>query len=315
MKDVVLAVNYRPEIMQATMKEYEEKLGVCITFSVENEPLGTAGPLALAKSVLGKDDEPFFVLNSDVICDFPFEEMLAFHKKHGDEGTILVTKVEEPSKYGVVVCRDNSSRIDRFVEKPTEFVSDRINAGIYIFNPKILDRIEPRPTSIEKEVFPFMAKDGQLHSMDLKGFWMDVGQPKDYLIGLGLYLQSLADKKNTLLAKGDVIRGNVLIDPTAKIGKNCLIGPNVTIGANVIIEDGARIMKTAILEGAHIKAHAFVSSTIIGWRATVGSWSRVEGGSVLGDDVSVGDELFVNGAIVLPNKSLTTSIATPQIIM
>lgn len=89
-KDVVLAVNYRPEIMQATMKEYEEKLGVRITFSVENEPLGTAGPLALAKSILGKDSEPFFVLNSDIICDFPFEEMIAFHKKHGAEGTILV---------------------------------------------------------------------------------------------------------------------------------------------------------------------------------------------------------------------------------
>lgn len=72
------------------MKEYEEKLGVRITFSVESEPLGTAGPLALAKSVLAKDSEPFFVLNSDIICDFPFGEMIAFHKKHGAEGTILV---------------------------------------------------------------------------------------------------------------------------------------------------------------------------------------------------------------------------------
>lgn len=312
---MVLAVNYRPEIMQATMKEYEEKLGVRITFSVENEPLGTAGPLALAKAVLGKDEEPFFVLNSDIICDFPFEEMISFHKRHGAEGTILVTKVEEPSKYGVIVCEPGTTRIERFVEKPSEFVSDRINAGIYIFNPKMLERIEPKPTSIEKEIFPFMARDHQLHSMDLRGYWMDVGQPKDYLVGIGLYLQSLEEKKNALLARGDTIRGNVLIDPTAKIGKNCLIGPNVTIGANVVIEDGARIMRSAILEGAHIKAHALVSSTIIGWRATVGAWSRVEGGSVLGDDVSVADELYINGAIVLPNKSLSSSIPAPQIIM
>lgn len=89
-QDIVLAVNYRPEIMQSTMKEYEEKLGVRITFSVESEPLGTAGPLALAKAILGKDDEPFFVLNSDVICDFPFAEMIAAHRKSGGEGTILV---------------------------------------------------------------------------------------------------------------------------------------------------------------------------------------------------------------------------------
>ena len=160
-----------------------------------------------------------------------------------------------------------------------------------------------------------MAKDGELHSMDLKGYWMDVGQPKDYLIGLGLYLKSVSEKKPDMLHRGDCIKGDVLVDPTAKIGKNCKIGPNVSIGANVVIEDGARIMGSAILEGARIKAHAFVSTTIIGWRATVGSWARVEGGAVLGDDVSVGDELYVNGAIVLPNKSIGASIASPQIIM
>lgn len=315
-KDVVLAVNYRPEIMQATMKEYEEKLGVRITFSVESEPLGTAGPLALAKTILAKDDEPFFVLNSDIICDFPFEQMITFHRQHGGEGTILVTKVEDPTKYGVIVCAPGSSNIESFVEKPTEFVSNRINAGIYMFNPKILERIQPKPTSIEKEIFPFMAKDNQLHAMDLEGYWMDVGQPKDYLIGLGLFLQGESAKRPESLApKSDFIKGNVLIDPSAKIGKNCLIGPDVTIGAGVVIEDGARIIRSAVLEGAHIKSHSFISSCIIGWRATVGHWSRVEGGSVLGDDVSVGNELFINGAIVLPNKSLSSSITSPQIIM
>lgn len=311
-----MAVNYRPEVMQATMKEYEEKLGVRITFSVESEPLGTAGPLALAKEILGKDDEPFFVLNSDIICDFPFEEMITFHRKHGGEGTILVTRVEEPSKYGVIVTEPNSaSQIERFVEKPKEFVGDRINAGIYIFNPKMLDRIQPKPTSIEKEVFPNMAKDGELHCMDLKGYWMDVGQPKDYLIGLGLYLSSLRERKPEELHNADFINGNVLIDPTAKIGKNCLIGPNVTIGANVIIEDGARIQKSAVLEGARIKAHSFVSSSIVGWRANVGCWSRIEGGAVLGDDVTVDNEVYVNGAVVLPNKSISSNIPSPQIIM
>ena len=78
-------------------------MGITISFSHEKEPLGTAGPLALAKNILGKDDEPFFVLNSDVICDFPFKDMVKFHKEHNREGTIVVTKVDEPSKYGVVV--------------------------------------------------------------------------------------------------------------------------------------------------------------------------------------------------------------------
>lgn len=297
------------------MKQYEEELGIKITFSVETEPLGTAGPLALARDILGKDNEPFFVLNSDIICDFPFDDMIAFHKQSGAEGTILVTKVEEPSKYGVIVCAPGDTAIDRFVEKPTEFVSNRINAGIYIFSPKILDRIKPIPTSIEKEVFPFMARDGQLHAMDLEGYWMDVGQPKDYLIGIGLHLHSLASKGGNKLPVGDHINGNVLIDPTATIGKNCLIGPNVTIGPNVVIEDGVRVARSAIFEGAKLKAHSYVSNSIIGWHATVGRWTRIEGGSILGDDVAVNDELYVNGATVLPNKSISSNIPTPQIIM
>lgn len=64
-----------------------------------------------------------------------------------------------------------------------EFVGDKINAGIYCCSPKVLDRIELRPTSIEKEVFPHVAADGSLYAFTLPGYWMDVGQPKDYLKG------------------------------------------------------------------------------------------------------------------------------------
>ncbi len=68
--------------------------------------------------------------------------MLGFHNAHGKEGTIMVTKVDDPSKFGVVVKKENSSEILRFVEKPKEWVGDEINAGIYIFNPSILKRIQ-----------------------------------------------------------------------------------------------------------------------------------------------------------------------------
>jgi mannose-1-phosphate guanylyltransferase len=128
--------------MVAALKEYEKVYGVTITFSVETEPLGTAGPLALARDILAKDDSPFFVLNSDVICEFPFEQMRDFHLSHGGEGTIAVTRVDDPSKYGVVVNSPESSKIDRFVEKPKEFISNKINAGMYILSPSVLDRIE-----------------------------------------------------------------------------------------------------------------------------------------------------------------------------
>ncbi|EIE85443.1 hypothetical protein G6F46_010206 [Rhizopus delemar] len=314
--DIVLAVNYRPEIMVAALKEYEEEYNVRITFSVETEPLGTAGPLALARDILAKDDSPFFVLNSDVICDYPFEQLRDFHLAHGAEGTIAVTKVDDPSKYGVVVNKSNSSLIERFVEKPKEFISNKINAGMYILSPAVLDRIELKPTSIEKEVFPFIAQEGQLHTFDLEGFWMDVGQPKDFLAGTCLYLSHLAKKEPESLADQEYVhKGNVLVHPTAKIGKECRIGPNVVIGPNVIIGDGVRLQRCVILEGVQIKDFAWVNSSIIGWHSSVGRWSRIEGCSVLGDDVTVDDEIYINGGSILPHKGISSNITEPRIIM
>jgi len=188
-----------------------------------------------------------------------------------------VTKVEEPSKYGVVVTKPDSTMIDRFVEKPKLFVGNRINAGIYIFNPTILDRIELKPTSIETEVFPFMASDGQLHNFDLEGFWMDVGQPKDFLTGTCLYLGSVAKRNPSSLVPATepyVSGGNVLIDSTAEIGKDCRIGPNVTIGPGVVIGNGVRLQRCVILKDVIIKDHAWIKNSIIGWRSVVGRWVR-----------------------------------------
>ncbi|SGY20695.1 BQ5605_C016g08128 [Microbotryum silenes-dioicae] len=320
-KHIVLAVSLfdRPEVMVALLSKCEEQYGIKITFSVETEPLGTAGPLALASQILGQDDAPFFVLNSDCTCEFPFKELHAFHVAHGGEGTIMVTKVEEPSKYGVVLSVPGTSRIDRFVEKPKDYVGNRINAGIYIFNPSILKRIEPKPTSIESEIFPRMVEDAQLHLMDLTGFWMDVGQPKDYLIGMCLYLTYLTSQKSKLLSYPTenkwVNSGNVLVDPSAKIDPTAVIGPNVVVGPGCVIGAGARLQRCVIMENAVVKEHAFIRSSIIGWNSTCGRWTRIDNCTVLGDDVNVKDELLVNGASVLPHKSISTSITEPSIVM
>lgn len=282
MTEVILAVSYRAEEMERDLSEEVKKLGVHLIFSHEPEPLGTAGPLALVHDLLCSGDEPFFVLNSDIICDFPFMQLLEFHKSHGREGTIIVTKVEEPSKYGVVVYKDDG-KIENFVEKPQEFISNKINAGKYLFilnymtlilmfilkykynfigmyilNPSVLKRIELKPTSIEKEIFPNMAQDGELYAMELTGFWMDVGQPKDFLKGMSMYLTSLRQKSPAKLYSGPGVVGNVLIDETAKIGKDCRIGPNVTIGPGVVLSDGCCIKRSTILKAAIIKEHAWL---------------------------------------------------------
>jgi len=321
-KEVILAVSYQPQAMVDKMKEYEKKYGIKIILAKEAEPLGTAGPLAFSRQLL-EGTEPFFMLNSDVICKFDLIGLLAFHKKHGKEGTITVTKVDEPSKYGVVVSTE-SGEIQKFVEKPQVFVGNKINAGIYIFNPSILKRIELKPTSIEKEIFPKMADDKQLYSFELQGFWMDVGQPKDYLLAVSLYLTHLKSviPANTspqnwggVLKTGKGFKGNVLVDETAKIGEGCEIGPNVVIGPHCIVEDGVRLKNSVLLEGSKVKCYSWVDQTIIGWNSTVGRWVRIEKLSVLGEDVQIEDELYINGAKVLPHKSLNTSVLQPEVIM
>lgn len=315
---IVLAVNYKPEAMVECLYKVEKELNIKISFSVEQEPLGTGGPLALAKEMLD-DGEPFFVLNSDVICEFPFEQVKEFHKKHGCQVTICATKVEDPSKYGVICHLENDSLITNFVEKPSTYVGNKINAGIYMLSPKILDRIKLQPTSIEHDVFPIIAKDKQAHVFELEGFWMDVGQPKDFLTGTCLYLSSLSRTSPQKLVKKEGIeygiKGNVLIDPSSKISKNCLIGPNVTIGKNVVVKEGVRLQRCVIMDNAVINENANVTSSIIGWNSKVGRWARLENVTVLGDDVTIKDEVYVNGATVLPHKSISQNIPEPQIIM
>lgn len=315
--EVVLAINYRPHVMMEFLKEWEEKLDIKITCSQEEEPMGTAGPLALARKILDNGSgAPFFVLNSDVICDYPLKDMMEFHKKSKAEATILVTKVEDPSKYGVVVYDKDSGFIDRFVEKPKEFVGDRINAGIYCCSPEILQRIQPRPTSIEKEIFPAVAADKKLYATELDGYWMDVGQPKDYLTGLALHLSSKKRKRSEELAQGDHIEGNVIIDESCKIGKGCKIGPNVSIGQGCEIGDGVRLSNCVLLHRVKVKNYSHVADSILGWGTQVGRWARIENKAVIGEDVFIKDEVALNGAIVLPHKDIKESVTEPgKIIM
>ncbi|CAA7028997.1 unnamed protein product [Microthlaspi erraticum] len=314
--EVVLAINYQPEVMLNFLKDFEAKLEIKITCSQETEPMGTAGPLALARDkLIDGSGKPFFVLNSDVISEYPLREMIEFHNAHGGEASIMVTKVDEPSKYGVVVMEESTGKVEKFVEKPKLYVGNKINAGIYLLNPSVLDKIELRPTSIEKETFPKIAAAQGLYAMVLPGFWMDIGQPRDYITGLRLYLDSLRKKSPAKLTTGSHIVGNVLVDETAKIGEGCLIGPDVAIGPGCVVESGVRLSRCTIMRGARIKKHACISSSIIGWHSTVGQWARIENMTILGEDVHVSDEIYSNGGVVLPHKEIKSNILKPEIVM
>jgi mannose-1-phosphate guanylyltransferase len=102
------------------------------------------------------------------------------------------------------------------------------------------------------------------------------------------------------------------VDPSAKIGKNCRIGPNVTVGPNCVVGDGVRLQRCVLLEGSRVKDHAWVKSTIVGWHSTVGRWARLENVSVLGDDVTIADEIYVNGTPILVVDNLTIRRIDPS---
>eukprot|EP00921_Rhytidocystis_pertsovi_P013779 GHVQ01022377.1.p1 GENE.GHVQ01022377.1~~GHVQ01022377.1.p1 ORF type:complete len:376 (+),score=42.64 GHVQ01022377.1:268-1395(+) len=328
-RHVVLAVAYQPSTMLEALKTLEEKFGIRISCSREEEPLGTAGPIALAKDLLldPEDDnsDNFFVCNSDVICDFPYRTMLKAHESTQAEATILVTKVSDPSAFGVVV-HDKENKVLSFVEKPKEFVGDEINAGLYVLRKSVIDRIKPKPMSIEKEVFPTMAQEGVLYCMRLEGYWADIGKPKDFLSGMRLYLDSVEraramesdDSDGNMLPvldKGKHIIGNVLIDPTAKVGHGSVIGPNVTVGADCVIGDGCRIANSALMTGVCVKDYSWVNETIVGWQCTIGKWVRIEGLSVVGEDVQIQNECYMNAVFILPHKGISNSIHTPGTII
>ncbi|OZC06268.1 mannose-1-phosphate guanylyltransferase [Onchocerca flexuosa] len=313
---VILAVSYRAKLLEEEIASQANLWNISVHFSVEKEPLGTAGALSLVKSLLkDEQDKPFLVLNSDIICNFPFRQMIEFHNWHQHEGTIAVTKATEPSRYGVCVFDEKTNKVDRFVEKPPEYVGNNINAGLYVLSSRMLDRIPSRPTSMEKEIFPQMAKSGTLYAYILDNFWMDIGQPRDFLTGTRLYLHFLRSKYPEMLSNDGNVQEDVMIHDTARIGEGCIIGPNVVIGSGVEIHDGVCLRDSTILSDTIIHSHSWINGSIIGRKCIIGSWVRIDNVCVLGDDVIVQDELYLNGARVLPHKAISVSVFEPDIIM
>ena len=130
-----------------------------------------------------------------------------------------------------------------------------------------------------------MAADGQLYQMTLKGYWMDIGQPKDYLIGQKLFLQSQRDKASVNLAEGQNIFGDVWVHPTAKVDPTANLGPNVVIGADSVIGPGSKIYDATILPRTVIQGYSLIQGSIIGWQNTIGRWVRINGLTVTGENV------------------------------
>src|SRR3989344_1476610 len=175
-RDIILSVGY----MKGKIKDYfgdGSRFGVNITYIEEDKPLGTAGPLRLAKHML---NESFIVSNGDELKKINIPRMYRLHKRKNALITIALTTVNDPSMYGV--ARLDGSRIIEFVEKPKkeEAPSNLINAGFYIIEPEVIDMIHKGFVMFEKDVFPKLAKQGKVRGFPFSGQWFDTGNFERY---------------------------------------------------------------------------------------------------------------------------------------
>eukprot|EP00304_Pavlova_gyrans_P006101 CAMPEP_0206049646 /NCGR_PEP_ID=MMETSP1466-20131121/27280_1 /ASSEMBLY_ACC=CAM_ASM_001126 /TAXON_ID=44452 /ORGANISM="Pavlova gyrans, Strain CCMP608" /LENGTH=432 /DNA_ID=CAMNT_0053424737 /DNA_START=42 /DNA_END=1341 /DNA_ORIENTATION=- len=321
--DVVLCVHEKnlPKSWNDVITKYEMDLGLRMQCSIEKSSLGTAGPLKLAESLItndGSSQEPFFVLNGDVLCSFPLRDMLHVHVQHKGCGTVMTTWNDEPSKYGVVVGNDKSGRIEHFVNRPETFVSNLINAGLYIFDPSIFSRL---PSAGEKasmnEVLSQLATEENLYHFESKGYWVKMTDVRTFLSAVGPQLEmtrllhgaDLAPHSGAPVPPTTMIVGNVLIDQTAVIGDDCKLGPDVVIGPKCVLGNGVRLESTTVMSGVQVDAHAVIHDSVIGWNSHVGSWAWVTS-SVLAEDVAVKLGTLLNGVTVLPHKELSVSVGS-----
>jgi mannose-1-phosphate guanylyltransferase len=280
--DVVLSLGFLP---QAFCEGYPDGLcaGARLHYAVEPEPLDTAGAIRFAAIDAGID-ERFLVLNGDVLTDLDVTRFVDFHERKGAEGTIALHKVADPSRYGVVPT-DRRGRVLEFVEKPAAGTAptDLINAGTYVLEPSVLDRIDGgRRVSVEREIFPALVADRSLYALDGETYWIDTGTPQEYI-------QAQLDLTEGL--RGTPVDG---VDPTADIHVDAIVRRSV-VGAGVTVAAGARIEGAVLLPGAQVGAAALVEDSVVGHGADIGDRARVVGCSVVGDGEAVPAGITLDG--------------------
>ena len=273
-EEVVLSLGFLPD---AFLDAYSDGLcaGIPLHYAVEPEPLDTAGAIRFAAEDAGID-EAFLVLNGDVLTDLAVDELVLFHRASGAEATVSLTPVDDPSRYGVVPT-DANGRVTGFVEKPPAGAApcNWINAGTYVFEPSVIDRIEPgRRVSVEREVFPAMADEGVLYGVRSEAYWVDTGTPETYL---GVQLDLL-----------DGVRGPARsgVDDAAEIHPGATVRRSV-IGPGALVAEGSRVCDSVVMAGSRIGEGAVVDGSLVGTDATIGPDAQVLGLSVVGHGAEV----------------------------
>lgn len=300
-EEVVLSACYRSEAFDRLTEHTAPRVRIV----VEEEPLGTGGAIRYATEAVGGFDGTFFVLNGDVLTDVDLAMVLERHRGTGAEATIVLTPVEDPSRFGVVPT-DPAGRVIRFIEKPPrdEAPTNMINAGTYVCEQAMLEGIPAGVCSVERYVFPRMAESGVLYGCPGESYWLDFGTLPTYLqanidclegrlheplpgirrsVGGG---HVWMDETAQLAADVDVV-GNVVMSSGSVVESGARIGPSVVLGPKSHIGTGAVVSETVLLDAAVVERDARVHRAIVGDRGCVCAGRRLPADSVVPPDQSI----------------------------
>ena len=311
-KDLIVLLYVQPEVITSYFKDGSQ-FGVNIKYILADEDYGTAGSVKNVEKFIEEDS--FMVISADIITDFNLQKPVDFHREKNADATIVLTRVENPLPYGIVIT-DNEGKINKFLEKPSwsEVFSDTINTGIYILNKSALKMIpEKSEFDFSKDLFPILLKENKnLFGHISSGYWKDVGTLSEYRqsqldiisgkIDLNIEGESLPDKNIKIGGKSiidiscdvenSIFGKDVHILRDCKI-KNCVIGDNCTIG------DATQISGSVIGKGSKIGPNCDIQEAVLGYKSAVGSNVFIGSGAVISDVCHIG-----NGAVINPNVKI-----------
>ena len=300
--DITLSLSYQPHKIEQQLGDGSD-YGVHLRYTVEPQPMGTAGAYKFAEDLIR---EPTVVFNGDILTDLDLKTVIREHEERQATATVVLTPVENPSAYGLVET-ETDGRIRRFLEKPKpeEITTNNINAGTYVLEPRLLDFIPANENhSFEYGLFPNLLQRSEpfFAHIPQRTYWMDIGTPERYL---QTHLDLIADRVGRIHInerRGEFDSATLAeIDEASMIGDDCVIKPgaqiiNSVLGQGCYIEEKARVENSVIWSHTRIGSNALIQNAIIGRGSHIGRSAIVGAGTVLGDKSSLTDYTQTGGA-------------------
>lgn len=296
----VLGTSYQPHVFAEHFGD-GAALGLELDYVTEVEPLGTGGGIRnVAGTLRSRPDEPVLVLNGDVLSGHDMAAQLAEHRRTGAAVTLHLTEVPDARAFGCVPL-DDTGRVTAFLEKMDQPVTNRINAGCYVFTRSVIDAIPAsRPVSVERETFPQLVEDGvRIQGYVESAYWLDLGTPAAFVTGSADLVTGRAPSP---ALPGPV--GEFLLLPGAEVAADAVLSGGTTVGAGCRVGAGALLDGSVLLDGAVVGEGAVVQRSIVGRDATVGDRCVLRD-VVVGDSAAVGtDNELLAGVRLFPKAVL-----------